>query len=131
MRSVLSSGWVAAALAGLLLLALPAAAGKIQRFTDPEGTLHITDQDGGEQTKTGAGGMTVTNRPGSFPVPMVQSPVVQPPPVQAPPAETPVVQAPAGQTPAVQPPPPLPPEPEEPPEEGEGPEESPPDEGGA
>lgn len=90
-------------LAGLLLLALPAAAGKIQRFTDEEGTLHITDSESGEQAKPGPGAAPIVRRPGSFPGPGVQPSPPAPP-----------------ETPAVQPSPP--PEPE-PPEEGEGPDE--------
>ena len=67
---------IAAMLVTLALLALPAAAGKIKRYTDDEGTLHIIDSEPADQAKAAQAGIP------SFPAPVVQPPVEPEPPVE-------------------------------------------------
>jgi hypothetical protein len=113
--------WVAAIVAGLMLLALPAGAGKIKRFTDEEGILHIVEGEPGE-AKPGAGGATSLGRPPSFPYPGTPGPAGGP--VASPVIQTPPAPSTSAEAPAVPPPPPSPPEPEAGDEGGDGPEET-------
>jgi hypothetical protein len=68
-------------LVALALLALPAAAGKIKRYTDDEGTLHIIDSEPAGQAKApGTSMMAPQAAPRSFPAPVVEPPEVPEPP---------------------------------------------------
>ncbi len=72
---------IAAILVALAFLAQPAAAGKIKRYTDDEGTMHILDSEPGDQTKSAPGTSMMgpqTATP-SFPGPVMQAPEEQEP----------------------------------------------------
>jgi hypothetical protein len=79
-------GRVAAVLVGLLLLALPATAGKIRRYTDSDGTLHIIDSETGERPQAAPGPGVAPPQPFPMP-PTFPIPGVQPPPEPEPPEE--------------------------------------------